>query len=106
MITKIMKRAHWFNNDQWMHSKSNKKMYLLKHCDILGEKTQQEDMKCLHEDHAASMSHLHLHSIQHWDFQLQPVIKKNKKIKTSNVLGSKGKFSNKKSSIQLIVFST
>lgn len=52
-------------------------MHLPKHYDILDEKIQQEDMKSLLENHAASQSHLHLHSKRHGDFQLQPATSSN-----------------------------
>ena len=73
----------------------------LKHGDILGDKILQEDKKCLLENHAASMSRLHLHSTQHWDFQLQPATS------SSNVLGLNivTGLTNKKLSYQLNFFS-
>lgn len=77
-------------------------MYLLKYFDILGEKTQQDDMKCLHEDHAASKSHLHLHSIQHLDFQLQPVIRSSSEAAAFSE--AKGSYQTRKDILNSIYF--
>lgn len=59
----------------------NLNKHLLKCCDILDEQIQQEGKKYPLESHAVSKFHLHLHSIPHWDSQLQPKIKKCSKYK-------------------------
>lgn len=52
--------------------RANKIQHSLKHCDILDEPIQLEGKMKPLENHAASKSHLHLHSKQHWDFLLPP----------------------------------